>query len=107
MRTTPPPRRAELDAGKSARIERALRREWPLIARVHLRPVPGGSRFEAAIELDPLLVRARAGQQGLRDRSYAAAAASPRVHAALATCVDRVNATLPAPERIVGWTVLS
>jgi hypothetical protein len=54
----------------------------------------------ATVFLNPALVTARAAQQGLRDASVGAAAASPRLQRQIALVVDRVNQQLPSEHRM-------
>jgi hypothetical protein len=84
------------DAG--AAIVHRLRRAAPIVGTVDLARTDDG--WYAVVRLDPVLVRARASQQELRDRSVAGAAASPRVHAWIADAVARVNAVAPDDQRI-------
>lgn len=76
-----------------------IRAASPLIAGVVLSAERDG--LVAHVRLDPLLVDARAGQQGLPDRSVAAAASDPRVRRVVEEAILRAsNACLPG-ERII------
>lgn len=88
------------DAGVLAR---RLCEAVPLIAHVVVTGEPDGRA--ALLRLDPLLVDARAGQQGLADRSIAAAAADPRVRRMLADAVARVNADCAPQQRIARFSI--
>ena len=70
----------------------------PLIAAVVLAAERDG--LVAHVRLDPLLVDARAGQQGLPDRSVAAAAIDPRVHRVIEDAIAQANAGCAGGERI-------
>jgi len=61
----------------------------------------------ANVHLDPVLVHARAGQQGLPDRSVAGAAVDPRVQRLVADAAAQASADLPAHERIVRCTIVA
>ncbi len=80
-------------------LSRRVRAASPLIASVVLSAEREG--LVAHVRLDPLLVDARAGQQGLSDRSVVAAAGDPRVQRVIADAITRANAGCPPAERIV------
>lgn len=90
------PHRDRLLAGDLAR---RIREASPLIASAILSAEREG--LVAHVRLDPLLVAARAGQQGLADRSVAAAAADPRVRRVVADAIAQATAAVPSAERIV------
>jgi hypothetical protein len=48
----------------SEKIAEALRAEWRMIASVSLRPSSAGDGFEAALRLDPIVVKGSLEQQG-------------------------------------------
>jgi hypothetical protein len=86
----------------SANIEvvvRRLARRVPIVADARARV--GATGTEALLELDRAVVRARADQQGLEDRSERAAAESPRLQRMLRAEVAALNAALEASHRIV------
>lgn len=74
-----------------------------MIATVDLQR--SGPGWTATLWLDPQLVSARADQQGLHDRSVAAAAGSERVRRALATAVATANIESPDGQQIVNHTI--
>ncbi len=87
------------DSPLASDLARRVREASPLIASVVLSSERDG--LVAHVRLDPLLVDARAGQQGLSDRSIAAAAADPRVQRMIADAIARANAGCPPEEQIV------
>ena len=76
----------------------------PLVAAVDVCRVDDG--WEAHLTFDSAMIRARAGQQGLRDRSVGAAAGDPRVQKALANAISRANARLGDGQQIVRHLVV-
>jgi hypothetical protein len=85
-------------------IAKEIRWASPLVCGVVLQRVDGG--WEAHLTFDPAMVRARAGQQGIRDRSVAGAAADPRVRKALELAIRRANARLGPERQIVRHLVV-
>lgn len=77
-----------------------------MIGDASVKRCPSGVGTFVEVRLDPVLVRARASQQGLADPSAAAAARSPRIAAALQRSIDAVNAGLAAEDTIVGFVVV-
>jgi hypothetical protein len=84
-------------------IARRLHRASLMIGEVDVTPARGG--WTVTLYLNPLMVKARAGQQGLTDPTVPAAARSPRVQRALADVVAQINATLPRDAQITGHAV--
>lgn len=85
------------DAPAAARLElselgRRLRLRAPWIQHVVF--VQEDDQLVARIHLDPMMIKARAIQQGLADESVAAAAGNPRVQRAIAAAVAAVNRTV-------------
>jgi hypothetical protein len=70
-------------------IKRRLHAEIACLKAVDL--VARDDGFRARLRLDPLMIRARADQQGIEDRSVRAAAACTRFQALIATDIDDVN----------------
>ena len=80
-------------------LARRVRDASPLIASVVLSADRDG--LVAHVRLDPVLVDARAGQQGLSDRSVDAAATDPRVRRVIEHAIADANADCPVAGRIV------
>ncbi len=87
-------------------VAAALRAQWRMIASVALRPRPDGDGFEADLRLDPIVVKGSLEQQGYPRTPDAATKMETRRLAALDRCVQQVNQTLPAAERITAFSVV-
>jgi hypothetical protein len=93
--------------GRPEEIAAALRAEWRMIASVVLRPSAQGDGFEAALRLDPVVVRGSLEQQGYPRTPDAMTKIERRRNAALDECVQRVNRGLGSGEQIKSFLVLS
>lgn len=80
-------------------ITDALKRSTVWIADAQVEPVASG--WAARLLLCPAIASARAGQQGLRDRSLRSAIREPSVIDLLDSYIARVNETLPSSCQIV------
>jgi hypothetical protein len=87
-------------------IAEALRAEWRMIASVSLRPNSAGDGFEAALRLDPIVVKGSLEQQGYPRTPEALTKIEMRRNAALDDCVQRVNRRLGSGEQIKSFSVL-
>jgi len=82
----------------------AVRQTAPWIERVDVHLEPDG--FLVRLYPDRQMVMARANQQGLGDKSVAAAIRSPRFQRALAAAVERANVSLDPEHRIQRHVVI-
>ena len=97
---------ATVGADPREEIAAALRAEWRMIASVSLRPCRDGKGFEAAIQLDRVVVKGALEQQGYPTTPAALAAVEARRQAALEECVRRLNSRVPPAQRIRSFRIL-
>jgi len=96
---------ADRDVDPASDLARRVCDGSPLIASVVVTAEPDGR--VAHVRLDPLLVNARAGQQGLPDSSVSAAAADPRVQRLVADAIAQANAGRAPAAQIVRHVLAS
>lgn len=87
-------------------IAAALRAEWRMIDSVTLRPCADEAGFEAALRLDPIVVKAALEQQGYPRTPEALRKIEMRRSAALGECVERVNRRLGPGAQIKSFSIL-
>ncbi|MBS1676678.1 MAG: hypothetical protein JST08_04745 [Actinobacteria bacterium] len=91
---------------RSREIAAALRGEWRMIGSVSLRPCKDADGFEAALCLDPIVLKGSLEQQGYPRTAGAAQKVEARRLAELDRCVERLNQRLPEAERIKAFSVI-
>lgn len=97
----------ERNPDRERTIADALRAQWRLFERVTLNAAGGGEGFRATIHLNTTIVRGAAEQQGTSRSPDMQTAAEARRAQAIASCIERFNATLPPPERIRAFEVIA
>jgi hypothetical protein len=95
------------DASRARLVAEKLRAQWRIVERVTVVPAADGVGYRATIHLNQTIVRGAIEQQGAGASPEALETAAERRARAIAECVERCNADLPAHEALRDYEVLA